>query len=450
MTRRWWAVLGLLVLLAFALRVGVLHGDAPAVPGLDRPSDAGAYRLLASNLVDGKGYIRPYDLALDQRVVPTAEYPPGFPVLLAGLDAFGIDGATGQRTVLCLVGALTVGLVGLIGRRVGGPAVGLVAAGVAAIHPSLWSTDTSPLAEPLAAFLGALLVLVALAAYDQPDRARWWLGIGALAGVGGLVRSELLLAGMLLTVALAAVRPPKGGARFRAAGLAGLAVIVVLAPWTIRNATTFHSFVPLSNNLGSVARGANCDGAYSGRFKGLWVTNVGGDTADPAGACFTGFDVTHGRNEAQSSAQLRADGLRYVATHKRQVPGVVAARLGRTVGLYRLSEQAAFGGLEGRVPRWDRLGTRLFQVLSLVAVAGIAVRSPRRGPRWVVALPLVGVAATVAMTYGNLRFRAVADPLVVVLAVVAVFDAVDRWRGRGAVEDRTVDRPTDPTVASTG
>ena len=426
--RRSAVLLGLLVAVAFVVRIDLLRNTSSPIPPAPAVSDAAAYRLLGANLADGKGYVRPFDLQRDGRTVRSAEYPPGFPVLLAAADTVGISSETGQRALLCLVGSLTVGLVGLVGRRLGGDGVGLLGAGIAAVHPALWSTDTSPLAEPLAAFLGMAAVLAALAVWDRPARLRW-IALGVVAGLGGLVRAELLLMGPLLVLPLAWRLDADRRRRLVSVAVGLGAMAAVLAPWTIRNAVVFHRFVPVSNNLGSVARGANCDRAYHGEFRGLWVTNVatdGGLDVDPDGECFTGFDVTHGRNEAESAATLRGQGLSYVRHHLGDVPGVAAARVGRTVGLYRFDQQVNFARFEGRTARSDRWGARLFQLLAVVAALGAVAPWRRRGdgPRWVLVVPLVAVLATVLVTYGNFRFRAVADPAVVVLAALAVADLV--------------------------
>lgn len=423
------ALLALVVVVAVVIRVDQLRNTAPPIPPPPAVSDAAAYRLLGANLVAGEGYVRPFDLEREGRRVATAEYPPGYPVLLAAADLAGVRSETGQRALLCVVGGITVALVGLVARRLGGDGAGLGAAAVAAVHPSLWSTDTSPLAEPLAAGLAMAVVLAALAVHDRPSALRW-AALGVLAGVGGLVRSELLVMGAALVVPLVWTRVE--GARPRLAALAlGLGALALpLAPWTARNWAVFDRFVPVSNNLGSVLRGANCERAYHGEFRGLWVTTVGedGDQVDPEGICFTGFDVADGRSEADSAAELRAEGIAYVRANLDEVPGVVAARLGRTVGLYRFDQQVDFARFEGRTPQWDRLGTRAFQLLSVVAVAGALAPWRGRGPRWVLAVPVAAVVVTVAATYGNFRFRAVADPAVVVLAVLAVADLARRRR----------------------
>ena len=429
------ALLGLLVLAGFVIRIDALRNSAPDVPAL---GDARAYHLLAENLAEGRGYIRPYEFAADGTEIKTAEYPPALPVVLAVATKAGATSDASQRVLLCGIGALTVGLVGLIGRRLGGDGVGYLAATLAAVHPGLWNNDVSLMAEPLASFMGAALVLAALAVVNRPDRWRW-AALGAVAGLGCFVRSEFLLMGPALMAMVAwktthAWRPRLG--RF-ALGFGVL--VLVLLPWTVRNLVAFDGqVVPLSNNSGSVAQGANCDAAYSGQFKGLWVTNVSldGNDADAARAgCFAGFPITQDRNEAEAAAQLRSDGLSYTRHHLGQLPGVMAVRLGRTFGLTQFQQQQNFAGAEGRNVLWDGRGTRGFQLLALVGIAGLVISSVRRTrswERWLLVVPPAAVVVIVAFTYGNPRFRAAAEPAVVVLAALGAFDVVAALSGRSA------------------
>jgi 4-amino-4-deoxy-L-arabinose transferase-like glycosyltransferase len=421
-------LLGLLVVVAFVIRVDALRNAAPDVPAF---GDDRAYHLLARNLADGKGYVRPYDLERRHVVVKTAEYPPALPLLLAGGDEVGVSGETGQRTLLCVVGAITVGLVGLIGRRLGGDVVGLLSAAIAAVHPAMVNADVSLAAEPLAMCLGAAVLLAALASHDRPG-ARRWVPLGVLLGVGCLVRAEFLLLVPLIIGHLAWEQRGGWRPRLRMAGVGLVAVAAVLVPWTVRNAVAFHRFVPVSNNLGSVLKGSNCGPAYDGQFRGMWVESLSTQTSpvDPDHECFTGFPIRPGVNEAAASAELRSDGLSYIRHHLGDQPGVVAARLGRTVGLYRFADTSNYARLEGRDATRERRGTRTFQVLAVLALVGLAAGGWRHRER-LIPLALVGaVLVTVAVTYGNPRFRATAEPAVVVLAVLAVCDLVRRAASR--------------------
>ena len=434
-------LLGLLVLVGFVIRIDALRNTAPDVPVL---GDARAYHLLAQNLADGRGYIRPYEFADGGQQIKTAEYPPGLPVTLAVATKLGATSETSQRVLLCGIGALTVGLVGLIGRRLGGDGVGYLAALLAAVHPGLWNADVSLMAEPLATFTGAALVLAALGAVDRPERSRWFL-FGLVAGLGCFVRSEFLLMGPMLMAAVAWHTGVDMGGRLRRFAWGIGVLVLVLVPWTARNLAVFDTFVPLSNNSGSVAQGANCDAAYNGQFKGLWVTNVsleGTDADASRGGCFSGFvfernigaDQTIAINEARAAADLRSEGLGYMNEHKGELPAVMAARLGRTVGLYQFTQQRNFAAAEGRNPVWDGRGTRSFQLLGLVAIVGLVISSIRRTrtwERWLLVIPPAAVFIIVALTYGNPRFRAAAEPAVVVLAALGTFDIVDALRRSG-------------------
>src|SRR5206468_11202107 len=108
-----------------------------ADPKLPDPGDATAYHLLANNLADGRGYIRPFDFTIRHITRPTADYPPLFPALLAVPSFLGAKSVDAQGLLLCFVGSGTVVLLGFLGRRVGGPLVGAVAAAIAAVYPML-------------------------------------------------------------------------------------------------------------------------------------------------------------------------------------------------------------------------------------------------------------------------------------------------------------------------
>src|SRR6185503_5307734 len=114
-----------------------------------RVSDSNAYHLLANHLADGHGYIRPFDFADFGLVHVTAEYPPLFPALLSVISVLGATSIEAHRLLTCLLGGGTVVLIGLLGRRVRGDTVGLVAAGIAAVYPVLFVTDTMLMTKSL-------------------------------------------------------------------------------------------------------------------------------------------------------------------------------------------------------------------------------------------------------------------------------------------------------------
>ena len=126
-------------------------------------------------------------------------------------------------------------------------------------------------------------------------------------------------------------------------------------------------------------------------------------------------------NEAQAAAELRSQGVHYARDHAGEVPGVMLVRLGRTFGLYRFDQQTAFEALEGRTVTWERRrhpglpGGR-----ACSAIGGVVILIRRKRTVWPLVAMVLAVAGTTMLTYGNQRFRASAEPAVILLASVAV------------------------------
>jgi hypothetical protein len=253
-----WIGLGALVailLLGLGLRVAeAWDGRAPVY-------DAQAYAAIAANLSEGSGFtVGP------EATQPSSNYSPGLPLLVAGL--YEVTGGVHERLarlVLAAVGALSVLFAYAIGRRLGrlasyssysqvnSPIVwpALVGAVVVAIYPALLEYQGMLMSEPLAATLLSGGALAVLWAWD----GSWvrWLLPGVLFGALAMVRPEYL--GIALLVGLViAVRQVRGDWRsslLRAAVFLG-AALVVIAPWTIRNAVALDRFVPISTGGGQV------------------------------------------------------------------------------------------------------------------------------------------------------------------------------------------------------
>src|SRR5579872_2626731 len=123
--------------LGLGVRIAYLVVVHPHVQGL---SDAGTNHLAANLLASGHGLIRPYDYIGRHVVRPSAEFPPLFTFLLGGVAALGGTSLLAQRLAMCVVGTLTVGATGLLGRRVAGERAVVPAAALAAVHPLLFGS----------------------------------------------------------------------------------------------------------------------------------------------------------------------------------------------------------------------------------------------------------------------------------------------------------------------
>jgi 4-amino-4-deoxy-L-arabinose transferase-like glycosyltransferase len=418
--------LAAIAIAALSIRVAFVVVVDPSVPKI---GDASAYHLLAEHLARGDGYIRPFDEMLLHRTRATAEYPPLFPALLAVPARMGLHSVESQRLFLAVVGTGTVVLIGLLGRRVGGGGVGIVAAALAACSPMLFQSEGILMAEALYAPLVVITLLLTYRAYDAPTIGRF-VALGVAIGLATLTRAEGAVHGLLLLIGLT-WRSGRSGALparerlVRGAAALGVA-LVVLAPWTIRNAVRFDAFVPVSNNAATLVDGANCDPTYQGANLGLWRETFSqfGDRArqlPQAQACFEGFDIADPNfDEVKVASKHRRDGLQYAQDHAGSLPKVMAVRVLRTWGLYAPRQQVNFESLEGRPREWQMRGTVMHWIVLPLAVIGVVLLRRRRAVVWPLVTTALAVSVISALTYGQQRFRVGAEPALCVLAAASI------------------------------
>jgi asparagine N-glycosylation enzyme membrane subunit Stt3 len=351
--------------------------------------DAMTFHQVAQHLADGEGFRAPFTAGR------TAEHPPAWELVLAAADKLGAAGYLAHRLIGALLGTVTVVLVGLLGRAVAGARTGLVAAALAAVYPMLWGADVSLMSETL---YGVFLVGALLAAV-----ARRAVLLGVLLALAALTRGEALLLVPLLAVPLLWRSP-------RALAACVAAFVLVLAPWTIRNLTTFDTPVLISNNANGLWVGANCPRTYSGPLIGYWEFR-----------CYT--PVRRGEDEAEYFARQRRIGVRYLRGHISRLPAVLGVRVLRVFDAWDLPQSVFINAQEGRAPRPVKWGIRAAWLVMALALAGAFLL---RRERLVVLAPVAMVVVVALVTYGTTRFRFAAEPSLCVLAAITVCAALRR------------------------
>jgi 4-amino-4-deoxy-L-arabinose transferase-like glycosyltransferase len=391
--------------------------------------DAYFYHAGANLLVDGHGFIQPYLYNHDHVVVQAADHPPGYLVFLAVPSALGMTSSLTHLLWSCVLGTATVVLVGMLGRAAVGPRVGLLAAVIAAVYPNMWTPDGSLQAETAAMFTTALALLLAYRYLQRPS-VRRMVALGAACGAASLTRSELILLLPLLVVPMVLVKGPETRRRrLQWLGASLLASMVVIAPWVGYNLTRFHRPVYLSSQFEVLLASANCDTTYHGNLIGYFSIR-----------CASVIAKRHHLRGDQSDEAVvyRRAAIDYVLDHKERVPAVVAARVGRILGVYRPHQLLRFDEFFDLREKWiARTALFSFYALAVLSVVGTVVLRRRR----VVLFPLLAAPAvvliTVVFTYANTRFRAPAEVALAVLAAVSI-DAAIGWtaerRGRGQSE----------------
>jgi 4-amino-4-deoxy-L-arabinose transferase-like glycosyltransferase len=398
------ALLGI-VAVGVVIRVVYTLVESPwPPPGLD---DQFYFSAMPKLLADGHGFVAPFKLYFQHVTVATAEHPPLYSVVLAAPALVGLDSADAFRLAGSVFGAGTIALVGLLGRRLAGDRAGLIAAGIAAVYPTLIAADGALMSETLYGMLTAASLLAAYWLIDSPSAGRAVV-LGALVALTALTRGEALL---LLPLVLIPVIWRSGAWRrdgLRVAAVALVAFLVVLTPWTARNWIVFNRPVAIATNSGTAVAGANCAVTYaSGDHLGGWYPPC--------------IKEHPGKNEAEHHAEALKDGVRYAGDHLGRLPVVLAARLGRVWSVYK-----PFAIPEGRSVRVQKLGAIMFFVLVPFSAAGYVLLRRRGEVTWILLAPFIIVAVTALTTYGNLRFREPAEIALVVLAAISVDELVRR------------------------
>ncbi|HEX3278211.1 MAG TPA: glycosyltransferase family 39 protein [Thermoleophilaceae bacterium] len=398
------ALLGI-VAVGVVIRVVYTLVESPwPPPGLD---DQFYFSAMPKLLADGHGFVAPFKLYFDHVTVATAEHPPLYSVVLALPALVGLDSADAFRLAGAVFGAGTIALVGLLGRRLAGERAGLIAAAIAALYPTLIAADGALMSETLYGLLTAASLLAAYWLYDRPSLGRG-AALGALVALTALTRGEALILLPLLLVPLLWRRDVGSGELWRVAGVALVAFLLVLTPWTARNWVVFNRPVAIATNSGTAVAGANCAVTYaSGNHLGGWYPPC--------------IKEHPGENEAEHHADALKDGVRYARHHVGRLPVVLAARFGRVWSVYK-----PFAIPEGRSVRVQKAGVIAFFVLVPFAVAGFLALRRRREVTWILLAPFIIVAVTALTTYGNLRFREPAEVALVVLAAVGVEELLRR------------------------
>ena len=422
----------LAVFTAFALRLAwAVFATGPISSGLSDPAQYLSYAERFSAFGTPELYGE-----------STAFLPPGYPLFLAPL-AFvarhsgwiSVNFAASLANVA--LGTATVVFTALLAKHWIGPAARNPAAWIMALGPGHIYYTSVVLSETLFATLttGLLLAATVLVRRGRERSAGWLLGFGVVVGFSLLVRTP----GAVLLVAPALVlRATTGSWRgaARATGWVLLGSLVLIVPWTIRNAVQIGVAVPISTNNAAFLCTGHHDGA-TGRFD-----------ATPEGQryCFGGS--AYDRGNADEAHWYRTTSSRAVSWALHHPVDEVRLTLWKTYDTMAddreaLSDAEDFGNRSLFDERVRGIFVTLanawhWGVLTMAAAGLVWLGACRRAlPLWVTALVmLVAVWGGLALS----RYHHPIMPLLVVFAAAAV-GGVRAARGEGPPGLTGVPRP---------
>jgi 4-amino-4-deoxy-L-arabinose transferase-like glycosyltransferase len=436
-SRRFFAILGIILVVAAAVRVAYIVGEARHD---EQFYDAAYYELQARTIVDGNGYSDPFQFlpGASHERRPAADHPPLtvfmlIPVASVG-DALGLheeDTQVLMRFWVGLYGLLVVALIGLLGRELVGNRTGLIAAGIAAVYPYLWINDGLLMSETFAAaaVTGALILTLRLLKRPHLGLA---FALGLVCGVAALARAELVLLAPLLGLPLLrSFRRDSWSRRIKVVASIAAGTALLIGPWIAFNFSRFDEPTFISTNDGHALLASNCDNVFWGPSTGLTYLKGCIPKQAPPG------------DQSVVSRIYRDRAYEYVMERQKRFGIVVLARIGRDWGFFRPVDMVDWNKAEGR-PGWiTATGLFFYYPLLALAIAGIVVLRRRRTTQWPLLIPPVIVTLGTILAYGQTRFRVPAEPTIVVLAAVSLAALSQRWWPEKSTREPEPDR-TEP------
>ncbi len=215
-----------LLFLALGLRVVVLW---TLFDNLSEDRDN--YRNIAQGIVAGKGSVDPH------AGTPTAYRPPLYPLLLAAVLGWG-GGELSIGIIQLLMGAATVGMTVVTGRRLGFNRASLLAGLLVAVDPLLLSQAALVMTETLAAFLAVCLIGLCLG----PRTMKGNFALGLVFGLCCLCRPTFWAYGVMAVIVQACLEIRacpldryRSSACWKPGLCLGAGMVLAMSPWVVRN-----------------------------------------------------------------------------------------------------------------------------------------------------------------------------------------------------------------------
>lgn len=419
---RW--ILAGVTALAFAIRLVAVSQYEAAHPNADHPPiDEASYDGWAREIAGGDWF---GEEAFFQE--------PLYPYALGALYAVAGPERHPARVVQCALWAATALLSGLLARRLFGRAAGILAGLAIALYGPGMLFPSYLLKENL------LLPVFTLLAIALVGRAWFWVGV--LAGLGALLRGNLLVMIPLLVLwpFLGAPRVPS----IRSGALVLVGAACILLPVALRNARVGGEFLLTTSGAGTnLYGGNNLENPYGRATEFSFVRGIpeheAGDWRREAER-----RTARALDPGEVSAFWRDEALKSFREHPREHIVILWNKLRLALGRYEVPDNH-FLPWDARYVSVARAPWPWFGVLGTLGLAGVALflLDGRRGKR-AIAFPipadfaaidrgaagevvLLGAAyvATVVLTVVSDRARL---PIVPLLAPFAAWTILWAWR----------------------
>ena len=403
MNRRLSLLLIAICVLAFGLRFLAnakfegLH-EGPSYKGFG--SDAVEFNAIGVNLVARHEYAV-------EAGCPTSFRAPGFPLLLAAIYSIaGENNFIIARIVFCITGALLCLPVFFCGRALQNEKVGLIAATLVTVYPNVLYYTIHFSSEPLFTLLLTLSTYLWLCAWKRDSLICFALS-GFLLGLAALTRPVAFYFSPFIVAGILWIGRRQFSRSFYTAAIFILGLGIPIVPWAIRNYQVHDRWLPFVSNGGSTFWGANNEIVLNNpQFRGQWVsTERMGEQKD---------DVKQLPNEVDRDRLEWAHGKQFIRGHIRDLPRLTWYKL---------------------VELWTPICRTPNKKFNLIIGLSYGVTLPfmiwgfwmfvsaKQRPFAEIIIMVVPIVSTVLSSlvfYGSARFRSTIEPLLLLLAAIAV------------------------------
>jgi len=371
--------------------------------------------FVARSLDTGQGFASPFGVATG----PTAMIAPGYPIFVAGIfRIFGINTSASAIVIMLFhvaASVLTVWFIMLFAARWFGPRAAMIAGFFWAVWlPMLW-VPTIFWETSFSACMMLGLLMSAVRLRERPSR--WlWIFFGLFCGFASLINMAMLLSSLAVFLWLAF----SSWRVWRMNLITALLLFALIySPWPVRNARTFHAFIPLRTTVG---------------FE-LWVGNQDNATGFLNESLFPIYDkhelaLYMQDGELAYDKEKSAEGRSWIAAHPAQFAKLTALRFVRFwTGTGTQNGSPIYG-----------LGATFTTVFGMLGLAFL-YRTGRRGFALLFAIPCLLFPLPYYITHAEFRYRIVLDPILTVLAG----GALTRLTAEGRAQSERLNAATETT-----
>lgn len=410
-------VLALLVRLALFVHLYGIHFSRSAIVVDD--SFTNETTNIAASIAGGRGFSSPMASVVDgdMGMGPSAWIAPVYPYFCAlvfrFLDPFSPSSYAIILLVQCVISALTILPILRVAKLTTGMNSGYIASFLWAVFPWFskwpltWIWEVS-----LSAFLFTCLFWFALR-LQEPAKLRTWIGFGALWGFALLVNPALMTLLPVSAVWIALRRSKLGRDWLKNGCLAAVVCLVVISPWLIRNRVVFGEWVFIRDNFGFEFDLGNF---HHSTGRGWRLRHPTGSHKELKAYIDMG-ELNYVRYKTELARQ-------FVRDYPQEFIQLTAKRI------LWFWDGSAVNYTMGIPEWWGPMSYGLFSILMVPSLLLACVKKVHGWPVFLGAILLYPIPYY--LTYSQLRYRHVLEPLMLLLVVYASSQTIARFRSKPA------------------